>query len=116
MSSNNANRFSMKQEANPGRYGVLLEVRADNKLYVVPSDNLNPKNPRDLFTIMDVMCSALAIMAEVRLMEMEGEGKETFKDAVMCHINSIKSMLAKYMPKMKGKLVEVVDAIPRLHG
>ena len=115
--SSNSNRFTIKNQVQT-LYGVLLEVRTDNKLHVIPSDNLSVKDPQGLKTILDMLASAISIMAEVRLMGLEGEGKEVLKDALMCHVNSIKSLVAKYLPQMEGKLIEVSLAGPvrRLQG
>ena len=108
MSSNGHNRLMGKQSA--AICGVLLEARADGKLYVVPSDNVNTKTPEGLETTIKILTAGLNIVAEIMLMRLEGEGRDVLKDAIVAHSNSIGALAGKYLPTLEGKLIDAVPA------
>lgn len=116
--SANGSKFDLKDAAPKGIFGVLLEVRTDQKLHIVPSDSLSVKNPQELKTVIDLLASGIAIMAERRIMDLEGEGREVLKDALVAYANGIKALVAKHMPRMEGKLIDLVPlgTVHKLQG
>lgn len=52
---------------------IVVEVRADNKIYVVPKLGLNPNDPKHASAILDMLCSGAAAFARNRVSKFEAK-------------------------------------------
>ena len=50
---------------------VVVEVRSDRKIYVVPDGGLDPTDPKHAAAIIDMLCSGAAMFARIRVGEFD---------------------------------------------
>lgn len=72
MNSGNGNN-ALPQGKMPILMQVVVEVRADNKIYVVPKMGLNPDDPKHAAAILDMLCTGAAAFARNRVSKFEAK-------------------------------------------
>jgi hypothetical protein len=53
--------------ASPVIHRVVVEIRADRKLHVIPDGGLDPTDPLHAAMIIDMLCSGAAAFARIRV-------------------------------------------------